>query len=152
MTTWTAQILYSAPEAAPTDLATFVADHAATVDADNPELVAVCRDVDAETLAQATVTALDLPVPAGFTARQVRLLPAADYLHERAYPPAQDLIGQVESAAVLGVSRQRLNVLRHHRDFPPPVAHPSCGPVYTRVSIDEFYLRWAPTRPSPRQD
>ena len=49
-----------------------------------------------------------------------------------------DLVGSAEIAAMLGVSRQRVNQLASAPDFPPPVADLSAGRVWTRSSVEAW--------------
>jgi predicted DNA-binding transcriptional regulator AlpA len=48
-------------------------------------------------------------------------------------------MGTAEVAKFLGVSRQRVNQLSHHDDFPEPAARLAAGPVWQTRDIE----RWA---------
>lgn len=62
------------------------------------------------------------------------------------------LVGVTEVAEMLGVSRQRVSVLRTRDDFPRPVADLAAGPVWQRGSLRFFLEGWArkPGRPQTR--
>ena len=49
-----------------------------------------------------------------------------------------ELVGAAEIAALLGVSRQRVDQLSRHEDFPEPVAELASGRIWTRQSIEEW--------------
>lgn len=58
-----------------------------------------------------------------------------------------DLVGVAEIAALLGITRQRVNQLVAQReDFPEPVAHLSAGRIWRRDDV----ARWAEHRRSRR--
>jgi hypothetical protein len=48
-----------------------------------------------------------------------------------------DVLGVAEGAALLGVSRQRFNVLSRRAGFPRPTEL-ACGPVWTRRQLTDF--------------
>lgn len=50
------------------------------------------------------------------------------------------LAGSAEGAAILGVSRQRFNVLKSKPGFPEPVAQLTCGDIYLAADL-EVYAR-----------
>lgn len=55
-------------------------------------------------------------------------------------------LGIAELAALLGLSRQRIHVLRAHADFPAPADELSCGPVWHEADVQ----RWIRARkPNP---
>ncbi len=107
--------------------------------------------VDAATLRQATETALRAARRAcgvAFASKvpeltQIRVLPVDDQMRELEYPQPQDLIGYVEIAEILGVTRQRARELATtNPDFPRPLAQLAASPVYTRPSVTAFAARW----------
>jgi hypothetical protein len=53
-----------------------------------------------------------------------------------------DLVGVVEIARVLGISRQRASKLTKQRGFPEPVVRLASGSVWTRLSLDRFIEQW----------
>jgi predicted DNA-binding transcriptional regulator AlpA len=60
-------------------------------------------------------------------------------------------MGAAEVAEVLGVSRQRVHILRQtYADFPAPVAELSRGPIWHEVDITAW-LAAHPTRPTGRR-
>lgn len=71
---------------------------------------------------------------------------AARDLDEPTFP---ELLGALELAAMLGVSRQRVHELRQAERLPEPLTVLASGPVWTRPSIDRFVESWIrrPGRP-----
>ncbi len=61
-----------------------------------------------------------------------------------------DVVGVSEAAALLGVSRQRLDQLTARDDFPEPMVRLAAGPIWLRWSIEAFLRRWPrkPGRPA----
>lgn len=55
------------------------------------------------------------------------------------FPP---LAGSAEASEILGVSKQRLAVLRMRDDFPAPVATLASGPVWRAGDLSTFALGW----------
>lgn len=55
----------------------------------------------------------------------------------------QQLVGVAEIAAMLGVSRQRVNQLVHSTDFPEPEAELSAGRIWARDAVEA----WATSHP-----
>jgi predicted DNA-binding transcriptional regulator AlpA len=51
---------------------------------------------------------------------------------------ASDLVGAAEIAALLGVSRQRVDQLSRHQDFPEPIAELASGRIWSRKAIEEW--------------
>lgn len=49
-----------------------------------------------------------------------------------------DIAGVTEVAAMLNVSRQRLDKLRERPDFPEPDARLSFGPIWSRSAVEEW--------------
>jgi hypothetical protein len=63
--------------------------------------------------------------------------------------PPTEYVGLAEVARLLGVSKQRVSELRRRRDFPYPLAELAAGPVWDRVSLNNFTEGWdrRPGRP-----
>lgn len=152
MTSWHAEVTLDAKlgETAQADL-TAALPGFAVIRADEEAARATVALVieDATTLRQATDAALRAVTDAARTVFGkaalvgVRVLTEADYRVEVERPPALDLVGATEGAAILNVSRQRFEELaRTHPDFPPHVAELARGKVYTRASIEAFDKRW----------
>jgi hypothetical protein len=59
-----------------------------------------------------------------------------------AEPSFPELVGMVEIAALLGVSRQRAHVLRTQKVFPAPVANLASGSVWRRADLTRFEAEW----------
>ncbi|MFG1997690.1 hypothetical protein ACGFNU_00925 [Spirillospora sp. NPDC048911] len=73
----------------------------------------------------------------------VRVLSIAEQRAEIENPIGQDLVGYIEIADLLGVSRQRARQLaEENQQFPSPVARLAMGPVFTRSSVTAFQGRW----------
>jgi len=107
--------------------------------------------VNAATLRQATDVALRAArhacgvafAPGVSELTQIRVLPVDDQVKELEYPQPQDLVGYVEIAEILGVSRQRARELATtNPDFPRPLAQLAASPVYTLPSVTAFAARW----------
>lgn len=60
-------------------------------------------------------------------------------LAEPAFP---ELVGVTEIADMLGISRQRLAVLRQRREFPAPVAELAAGPIWRARDLSTFAEGW----------
>jgi hypothetical protein len=65
---------------------------------------------------------------------------ATDVAERRAEKPTvPELVSASDAAAILEVSRQRVNELaRTHSRFPPPLARVATGPLWTREAIEHF--------------
>ena len=63
-----------------------------------------------------------------------RLVTCQDYDHA----VESELVGAAEIAALLGVSRQRVDQLSRHQDFPEPLTELASGRIWTRQSIEEW--------------
>ena len=64
-----------------------------------------------------------------------------------------DLVGVLEVAAMLGVSKQRFSQLRLSGRFPEPITQLAATPVWLRSTVDAFLEGWdrrAGRRPRPR--
>jgi hypothetical protein len=83
-------------------------------------------------------------VPHGAEAVGVRVLPAAEQQAETdGNPSGVTVVGTVEAAALLGVSRHRLAELADtHTEFPSPLATLTIGRVWTRAAIESFTRHW----------
>jgi hypothetical protein len=64
-------------------------------------------------------------------------------------PPFPRLVGVSEVASMLGVSRQRLAILRQRHEFPAPVAELAAGPIWRAGDLSTFASGWRrqPGRP-----
>ena len=62
------------------------------------------------------------------------------------------LMGVQEAAVALGVSRQRLHILRKRSDFPVPVADLLCGPVWLAQDIEQYHERRGKRAGRPRKE
>ena len=61
-------------------------------------------------------------------------------LDEPAFP---ELVGLLEAAEILGVSKQRVGQLdKEHAGFPSPLQRLRSGPVWSRHAIEAFDERW----------
>lgn len=118
--------------------------------------LSVTLAVEAPTLRQATEAALKSSREAiqgaevKLTLTEVRVVTTEQLRRELEQPRGADLVGVVEAAQILGISRQRLDELVQTRnDFPPPIARLSTGKIFTRASIEAFNQRWErkPGRP-----
>jgi hypothetical protein len=59
--------------------------------------------------------------------------------HRAAKPTVPELVSASDAAAILDVSRQRVNELaRTHPRFPAPLAQVATGPLWTRQAIEFF--------------
>ena len=96
----------------------------------------------------AIASAIDrLPVRGTVVAVEATTTAEAD--RRLAEPPFPDLAGVAEVAAMLGVSRQRLDALRKRHEFPAPVANLAAGPVWRKGDLTRFADGWhrKPGRP-----
>lgn len=66
-------------------------------------------------------------------------------------PPMPEVLGVTEVAKLLGVTRQRLAVIRRdHENFPKPFTVLAATPLWYREAIDEWRKTWSRRpRPSP---
>jgi len=53
-----------------------------------------------------------------------------------------ELVGVIEIARALGISRQRATKLTKQQGFPEPVARLASGPVWTRTALVRFVEQW----------
>lgn len=121
--------------------------------------VAVSVAVDADDWQAAQAQTLDA-VTAAVTASgiqatetiEMRVLRWVEFEAETMAPNYPDLVGAVEAAELLEVSRQRVHqLLRQHPDFPAPLYQlRGTGPLWTRAGIQAFARRWErkPGRPA----
>lgn len=94
--------------------------------------------------ALADVGLLDLPVVRVEAVRQSQLA------REIAEPSQPQVLGVAEVAALLGVSRQRLAVIRReHESFPEPFATLAATPLWYCSAIEQWLKSW-PRRPGSR--
>ncbi len=68
-------------------------------------------------------------------------------LAEPAFPR---LVGVTEVAGMLGITKQRLAVLREREDFPAPVAALAAGPVWRASDLSTFAGGWQRRAGRPR--
>jgi hypothetical protein len=115
--------------------------------------------LEATSVRQATDQALRTghrAVPDGAEAVAVRVASEAEHQAEADGNPAGvTLVGTVEAAALLGVSRHRLAELADtHSGFPTPLATLTVGRVWTRAAMESFARHWrdgqAGANPGPR--
>lgn len=113
-------------------------------------------DLDAPTAEKATEAALSTFRAAAHKAElpnwpiiRVEVMTVDEQETALAEPTFPDVLGVTEAAQMLGVSRQRLDQLTSHRDFPAPMVRLAAGPVWLRSSIEGFERRWdrRPGRP-----
>ncbi|MGD9622283.1 MAG: hypothetical protein AB7G47_19840 [Mycolicibacterium sp.] len=157
---WTAQLSYDAPGL---DLERRLAivdalDANAAYDESTGRLT-LTFEVDGATLRQAADTALREGSHAVSAAAlglmptrptQIRVLSSEDFVTEAERPGAVEQMGVAEIAALLGVTRQRVNQLIATDAFPAPVSRLAAGPVFTTASVEAFKKRWEPSRKSGR--
>lgn len=113
--------------------------------------------VTGPTLRQATDVALR-DTRAAYTAAfstageqlHARVITEAAHIAEIRRPPRLDLVGTGDIAAILNVSRQRVDELKDHPEFPNEVSSIGGRRVYTRDSIAAFNEQWdrSPGRPA----
>lgn len=112
----------------------------------------VMLSVEAGRLAEATDRAIDmtLDVLAGkvLAAEAMTEAEADRRLAEPAFP---DLIGVTEAASLLGISRQRVHVLRERPEFPAPVAMLAAGPIWRKGDLSTFSDGWKRKAGRPRK-
>jgi hypothetical protein len=103
--------------------------------------------VEVTSLRQATDAALRAAhraAPAGAEAAAVHVAPHVEQqaaVHGQA--PGVSIVGTVEAAPILGVSRRRLvELVDTHPEFPAPAARLTVGRVWTRAAIETFAARW----------
>lgn len=53
-------------------------------------------------------------------------------------PAGHFLVGVAEAGQLLGVSKQRVNQLRHSPAFPEPFEVLACGPIWLRDAIENY--------------
>jgi hypothetical protein len=120
----------------------------ATVTFDSAAKRLVCMfELEAPSVRRATDQALRAghrAAPEGAEAIAVRVLPEAEQQADAdGNPPGVTVLGSVEAAALLGVSRHRLAELADARvDFPSPLATLTVGRVWTRAAIESFARYW----------
>lgn len=73
----------------------------------------------------------------------------ADHQRELArFPP---LVGVSETTELLGITKQRLAVLRKRRDFPAPVQSLASGPIWRAGDLSTFASGWQRQPGRPRK-
>jgi len=110
----------------------------------------------AATLRQAIQTAVWMVEgAAGRKAIGVEALQTEEFDRRLNEPQIPPLIGQVEMATRLGVSRQRVAQLATERqDFPPEVVRTAAGPLYVEAHFDAWVQGWQrrPGRPPKKTE
>jgi prophage regulatory protein len=78
----------------------------------------------------------------------VRLIPPLSYVGLEPLPSVNavdDLVGAAEIRIMLGnVSRQRVNVVTNHKNFPDPVANLIMGKVWRRSDVEAWIKKHRP--------
>jgi hypothetical protein len=122
--------------------------------------IAASLAVDAEDSRSAETSALELIMSAlaqaGIDALEIldmRVVRWDLFAAETEAPNYPDLVGAIEAAAILGVSRQRVHqLLRENPGFPEPLYHlRSTGPLWVRQGIESFAQRWSRRPGRPRK-
>lgn len=106
--------------------------------------------VDAESIPQAAARAVEMIIaraPGRVVALEI--LTPEEQDRRLAEPPFPELVGVTEITEMLGISRQRLAVLRKRPEFPAPVARLMAGPVWRARDLSTFAEGWQrrPGRP-----
>jgi len=109
-----------------------------------------CFGVEADNVAKAAeeaLRAINAVAPARLAA--VRIMTTAEHDRQLASPGSQ-LVGVTETAELLGVTRQRLAVLRRRPEFPAPLAELAAGPIWRAGDLSRFAAGWQrkPGRPA----
>ena len=106
--------------------------------------------VEAESPARAIDAATDALMVRGSVvgAEAITEAEADRRLAERPFP---ELAGMAEIAEMLGISRQRISVLRKRHEFPAPVAILASGPVWRRGDLSTFADGWQRHAGRPRK-
>jgi hypothetical protein len=74
---------------------------------------------------------------------RLEVQPQSDVDADLERPNFPELVGHKETAAILGVSKQRLDeLLRTHPEFPRPVVQLAAGPIWIRSGIKRFLETW----------
>jgi hypothetical protein len=89
-------------------------------------------------------------VPGEVLAIEVMTTEEADRRLEE--PPFPRVVGVSEVAELLGVTRQRLAVLREREDFPAPVAKLAGGPIWRAGDLSTFAGGWQRKPGRPRKE
>lgn len=100
-----------------------------------------------------TVTRAVRVAGASASIREGRVLSREDFEAEMFRPstPPGGLVGVAETAAILGVSRQRVAEIRKdHKEFPAPVDDLKSGPVWDRAEVERFDRSWERKRTGRR--
>lgn len=69
-------------------------------------------------------------------------------MSEPAFP---ELVGMAELSALLGVTRQRIAVLRQRPEFPAPVAEIAATPIWRKSDLSTFAEGWQRRPGRPRK-
>lgn len=51
------------------------------------------------------------------------------------------IVGLTEAGEMLGVTKQRVNQLRHSPDFPTPLEELACGPIWLKAAVEDYSAR-----------
>jgi len=84
----------------------------------------------------------------------VEALEPAEYERRAWEPTVPDVVGPIEAAQILGVSRQRVHQLvADNRRFPAPIIVTKSGSLWARSAIDAFARSWTrkPGRPTKNE-
>ena len=115
--------------------------HAGVIPTDDALVVTV--NVEAGSLRQAIASALQhVEAAAGAKAVGVEALTHDEVERRLTVPVIPELVGYVEIAGMLGVSRARARQLAELDGFPPAVVTTATGPLRVRAAVEE----WSKTR------
>lgn len=107
------------------------------------DALVVTVNVEAGSLRQAIATALQhVEAATGSKAVGIEVLTHEHIERRLTEPDIPDLVGYVEIADMLGVSRQRARQLADLEGFPPAVVTTASGPLRVRAAVEE----WSKTR------
>ncbi|MDI6105927.1 hypothetical protein QLQ12_45895 [Actinoplanes sp. NEAU-A12] len=160
---WRVIAAYGAPESVTDEVLGSLASRLpgfGVVELDDNYEIRLVFDVVAPTLRLATDAALKVAraeYAAAFgdpgNSRGIEVTEMEVYLHRISHPRRLDLVGLTEISEMLGVSKQRAaEIAKTNADFPPSLANPAMGPVYSRESVSAFEANWDRKRTGrPRQ-
>lgn len=109
--------------------------------------------VEAATLRQAIATALQrVETTIGGKAHGVEAITLDEIERRLTEPVIPDLVGYIEIADMLGVSRQRARQLADAAGFPPAVVTTASGPLRVRAAVEEWAKTWRRQGGRPRKE
>jgi hypothetical protein len=123
----------------------------------SPVALTIDFGVEAEYSGDAFARALELIRPAGrairfpFTLERVQIETLEELARRVEEPNVPELIGVSEAADLLGVTKQRISELARNDWFPPPLVDLAAGPVWAKISLEQFRGRWARKPGRPRK-